>query len=151
MEKYTIHLLLICVLLLSCKQEKADPTSARIEAFENLTEKTIETHDEVMADMGTLMDLSMAIDEHLRKENVPKSTAAQLTEAKTQLDEAHAAMMDWMKDYSTKFPYEAKAPTTEEDLDEKMPILQESYEGIQAVKEQTYEAIAIAEQLLSDA
>ncbi len=150
MKKYTIYLLFIFTFLISCKQEKTDPISSRIAAFEELTEKTLETHDEVMADMGTVMDLSIAIDEHLRKESIPELTVAELTEAKFQLDEAHAAMMDWMKDYSTQFPYEAETPATAEVLDDKMPVLQESFESIKAVKEQTYEAIAIAELLLSE-
>jgi PBP1b-binding outer membrane lipoprotein LpoB len=147
--KNIIYLFVVSVLLTSCKNVEQNYEEEQIAQFDSLTEQTLEVHDDVMAEMGTLMDLSLAIDEQLKSEGIGADTTSKLTEVKTELDNTHDAMMDWMKEYSTKFPYEAESPSSIKALNEKMPILEGSYEKIKEIQEQTDKVIADAEQLLT--
>ncbi|WP_194851672.1 hypothetical protein [Nonlabens antarcticus] len=147
--KYTLCLLAVLFLVSSCKNEESNQIDNLSADFDQLTEQTIEVHDEVMPKMGDLMELSTQIDERSKVEDISDEKRQELLFIKSDLDAAHTAMMDWMKDYSTAFPYEAEEPSTKDELDKKMPVLQEYYNEMEAVKEQINDAIAIAELALS--
>ncbi len=149
MKNY-IYLVALFVIVVSCKNVAEDPLEEEIASFDQLTEQTIEVHDEVMPEMGRLMDLSVEIDSKLENAELSDDQVQKLFDAQVELDEAHDAMMDWMKDYSEKFPYEADPPSTIEELEEKMPVLQASYEEIKKVKNNTQAAIQNAEELLAN-
>lgn len=117
--------------------------------FDRLTEKTIAVHDELMEEMGTIMDLSMEIDTRLNSESVEEDYMTdRLTAAKESLNNAHDGMMDWMKNYSENFPYEAESPSTTLEFEEKMPLLESYYLDIQDLKKETNQAIKEGEEVL---
>lgn len=147
--KYTLYLLAVVLFISSCKNEESNQIDNLSAEFDQLTEQTIEVHDDVMPKMGDLMELSTLIDERSQKEEISEELRQELLYIKSDLDAAHTAMMDWMKDYSTAFPYEADVPSTKKELDEKMPVLQGYYEKMEMVKDQTDDAIANAELALS--
>jgi len=148
--KNLTYLFALLLILTSCKNEKESELDAEMASFDELTEQTIAVHDEVMPEMGHLMDLSMEIDETLKNADVSDAQSEELLDSQIQLENAHDAMMDWMKGYSTEFPYEAETPSTKEELDQKMMILEKSFENIKTVKSQTEEAIANAQHLLNE-
>lgn len=147
--KKTIYILVLAVVVAACKNEDKDTVMEQDVHFKDLQEQTLELHDEVMAEMGTVMDLSMAIDIQLDSEEISEEQVAALRAAQVELDLAQNAMMDWMKSYSITFPYE-EDQKTEESVEEKMPLLKDYYEQIKQIQEQTDKAIVEAEELLKE-
>ena len=134
-------LIWICAVLLmvtACKEETTAELDTEMNKFDQLTEQTMEVHDEVMPEMSHLMELSMEIDQKLESAELDDDQVQQLFDAQVELDDSHDAMMDWMKDYTEKFPYEADLPSTQEEMEEMMPILQSSYEEIKRVKSKIF-------------
>ncbi|SCY31868.1 hypothetical protein SAMN05192588_2227 [Nonlabens sp. Hel1_33_55] len=146
-------LIWICAVLLmvtACKEETTAELDTEMNKFDQLTEQTMEVHDEVMPEMSHLMELSMEIDQKLESAELDDDQVQQLFDAQVELDDSHDAMMDWMKDYTEKFPYEADLPSTQEEMEEMMPVLQSSYEEIKRVQSKTETAIQNAEELLAN-
>ncbi|KQC32448.1 hypothetical protein AAU57_03205 [Nonlabens sp. YIK11] len=148
--KKIIYLFAIVMIAFSCKNVAEDPLEEEIASFDQLTEQTMEVHDEVMPEMGRLMDLSIEIDSKMEDAALSDAQVEQLFDAQVELDEAHDAMMDWMKDYSEKFPYEAETPSTVEELENQLPMIKSSLESIKKVQSDTQAAIKNAEELLAN-
>jgi hypothetical protein len=146
--RYAIYLIAIILFTSSCKSNEGDPAENQMSEFGQLQEQTLDLHDETMDKMGTLMDLSMEVEERMKSENLSEEMIGKLEAAKIEMDNTHGAMMDWMKDYSTKFPFEADAPETEAELEQQMPVLQNLSNDIKSVKSQTEKAIDDAKELL---
>ncbi len=139
----------LAVLSVACKSDEQQALEQQIAEFDQLTEQTMEVHDEVMPDMGTLMELSAQIDERLEQEDLDEATTEELITAKVALEQSHDDMMAWMRDYSTTFPYEAPLPETSEQLEEQEPKLMEFKLAIDQIKTSTQMAITDAESLLA--
>lgn len=146
--RHIIYLIAILLFATSCKSNEGDPVENQMSEFGQLQEQTLDIHDETMDELGVLMDLSIEVEERQKTENLPKETMEELEAAKIDLDNAYDAMMDWMKDYSTNFPFEAAAPETKEELEKQMPVLQDSFNAMKSIKSQTEKAIDDARELL---
>ena len=148
--KKIIFLPTLFSLAISCQQDQKTIVEKQIAEFDSLTKQTIEVHDEVMGEMGTIMDLSVSLDQRLKSLKLSTAKRTNFEASITDLNRAHNDMMDWMKDYSTQFPYEAETPSTQEELEIKFPILEKSFKNIKQVKHHTNKAITEARQLLKE-
>jgi hypothetical protein len=143
-----MYLIAMILFISSCKSNKGDQVENQMSEFGQLQEQTIDIHDEAMEQMGTIMDLSMEIKERKKIENLSEEMISELDAATIEMDNAYEAMMDWMKDYSTKFPFEADAPETAVELEKQMPVLQDLFNDIKSIKLQTEKALEDARDLL---
>lgn len=111
--------ILILSIVASCKQSNQ---------VEDLQNEVMSIHDEVMPEMGTLMNLKKQLKDtisHLDSTNQP--VADSLTLIVEQLEEADEAMMQWMRNYSP--------PSEEISQEEALQYLQLKKKEILEVKE----------------
>jgi len=104
----------------------------------------MELHDEVMPKMSQLMSLRSKL------LKIKDSTNTDPVEqVRVDLADAHKGMMEWMADFSDKFPH-GKTVTAEE-IAEKMPLLEEEFQEIKTLKQETEAVIETAEKLIDTA
>ena len=149
--KNLILFFFILIAVSSCKEDpnvaaEQEELTEKTEAFENLKEEAIVVHDEIMPKMGQLMELS----EQMQNKITADSTNQEYAQAKMKLNEAHDGMMEWMRDYSEKFPYGSESPATLEAFKEQMPILKSEVKEIKALKADTDQAISTSKALLQE-
>ncbi len=138
MKRYfLISVLAIGLLSISCKQktENAEQSSQM--------EQVMAIHDEVMPKMGKLGKLVGEL-----KSKVDTTAAGLEYEAAMKdLQGAHTAMMDWMKNFGGRFDSEEilEGKTLTE---QKQQWLNEEEEKVKALRDQINSSIAKAEQLL---
>lgn len=138
--KIPISIIFITIFLFAaCSKQKKS-------AVDELKEKVMAVHDEVMPKMGDIMkykkQLNKRIDELVEtgaKENAEK--IAELHKAVEKLDNSHEDMMNWMHQYNSNF----------EDMveDEIMKYLKGQMEKIESVANTTNTALKNAEEILS--
>jgi hypothetical protein len=143
------YLLLSIVLLSACKNE-VTPDQKELEAktatYDALIVEAMAVHDEVMPKMGVLMEYRGRMQEQIKDSRMNNEFAI----AKSKLNEAHDGMMEWMRDYSEKFPYGDPAPATLEDIQQKIPVLEQEVEEIKDLKLRTDKIISYAKELLDE-
>ncbi len=136
--KNTLRLTSILLILISfsCKQEKKDKTDKMTEV--------IAVHDQVMTEMGTLTKLVGEMNAKVDS----TETGLKYDAAKKDLQNAHKAMMDWMKDFGDNFDSDEilNGKTLSAD---KQKLLDEEMDKIQEVEKQINTSIKNAEDLLS--
>lgn len=135
MKKYLTSLLIACLIFISCKEEKkADSTQMK---------KVMAIHDEVMPKMSIIGSM---VGELSSKED---STAMGLKylDARSDLQDAHKAMMDWMKGFGNRFDSD-EILNGKELTEEKKKWLDEEEEKVNALKTQINESIEKAKRLL---
>ncbi|MCG2460205.1 hypothetical protein K8352_05555 [Flavobacteriaceae bacterium F89] len=119
----------------SCKQEKKDGTDKMTEV--------IALHDQLMAKMGTLTKLVGELNGKVDS----TETGMKYDAAKKDLQNAHKAMMDWMKGFGDNFDSDeilnGKALNAE-----KQELLDKEMVNIQEVKTKMEKSIENAEDLL---
>ncbi len=134
----SIILALGLFLISSCKEKGKTPES------NTQMEEVMAIHDEVMPKMGTLGKLVG----ELKPRVDSTETGLAYQKAMTDLQDAHKAMMDWMRDFGNRFNseeiLEGKALSAE-----KQQWLDEEEEEVKALKEQINGSIARAEALLN--
>jgi len=133
--KYSAAILTICLLIISCKEEKkTEPSQMK---------KVMAIHDEVMPKMGTIGNL---VGELSSKED---STALGIKylDARTDLQDAHKSMMDWMKNFGDRFDPD-EILNGKELTEQKQHWLDEEEVKVNALKVQINESIEKAQKLL---
>jgi len=136
--KKTILLVItaITTLVASCKQEKKEEGPSQME-------QVMAIHDEVMPEMSTINQLIS----ELEKKTDTTEMAVKYKEAKTNLMDAHTAMMDWMKGFGDRFDSDeilkGKALT-----EEKQKWLDEEEIKVKEMKDKVNNSIAEAKKLL---
>jgi len=133
--------ILIIALLASCNsnQKKEDE-------FDTIMQEVINVHDEVMPKMGNLGTLIKKLDSHIDT----TATSKPYIKAQEDLKKSYDSMMEWMQDFSKKFPYNEKV--TAEDptnFESKMKLLITEKEEVYALKEQINTSIENANTLLN--
>jgi len=108
-------------------------------------QNVIDVHDEVMPKMGTISSLI--------KELEPKidttATGVSYATAQKDLKKSYDHMMDWMSDFSTKFPHgEENNADDIEKFTAKMEILKEEKVEVNELKNQINSSIETAQKLL---
>ncbi|WP_299443287.1 hypothetical protein [uncultured Aquimarina sp.] len=124
----------------SCNQ-----LSKEEQEFDGLMQKVIDVHDEVMPKMGTMSSLIKDLEPKIDTTEVGKSHA----KAQKNLKDSYDFMMDWMNDFSTKFPHGEE--NTAEDIEKftaKMKMLQEEEIEVNKLKDQINSSIDNAKKLL---
>ena len=135
-----IYLATIAILSLSaCKQEKKAPEGP------TQMQHVMAVHDEVMPKMGKLGKLVGEL-----KAKVDTTEMGQHYEtAMKDLQDAHAAMMDWMQNFGNRFDHE-EILQGKELSEQKQLWLNEEEEKVMALKEQINGSIERAEELLKN-
>ncbi|WP_405207048.1 hypothetical protein [Aquimarina sp. LLG6339-5] len=113
--------------------------------FDSLMQKVIDVHDEVMPKMGSMSSLIKELEPKIDTTSVGKS----YEKAQKDLKDSYDFMMDWMSDFSSKFPHgEENTMDDMEKFTKKMKMLQEEEVQVNKLKEQINLSIANAEKLL---
>ena len=132
--------LLAAIFFLSCNS-----TSEKEEKFDNLMQEVIDVHDEVMPKMT---DISQLIAELEKKTDTTQAAAYQ--EAQDDLEASYDFMMDWMGDFSNKFPHDEEVTEKDETtFANKLKMLEEEKVEVTLLKEQINTSIANARALLN--
>lgn len=115
------------------------------EEYHKLFDEVIAVHDEIMPEMMKLNSLAGK----LKKETDATNTHSGILDS---LEMSHKAMMDWMKDFSEKFPYDEFNPKdkTPEEITDKVNILKEEKDEVYALRDLIYQSIEKAEKLLNE-
>ena len=139
--KSTIPLFLLAVLIfISCGEQKKN-------AKEELYEKVMAIHDEIMPKMGAIMKYKIQLNEKIDKliEEGADANADKIAELKVavaDLDNSHKKMMNWMHGFDPDFDGKVK-----EDV---MKYLKDQENKIESVAKITNNALKNAEALLAN-
>ena len=134
--------LLISLFIISCKEEKK---SASGEVEMSKMEQVMAIHDEVMPEMSTIGKLVS----ELKPKADSTEMGMQYGNAMKDLQDAHKAMMDWMRGFGDRFDSD-EILNGKELSDQKKLWLDEEEEKVKALREQIYNSIDQAQQLLED-
>lgn len=96
MTKKNIYIGVSALLMLGACQTNNKSTTGKIE---DISKEAIVIHDEIMPQIGYFDKATLKIDSILVT-NINDSTKNELTQLKTNLENATDNMMTWMKDYS---------------------------------------------------
>ncbi|UZO80362.1 hypothetical protein NBT05_15570 [Aquimarina sp. ERC-38] len=130
----------VTVLFLSCNQP-----SKKEQQFDQLMNEVIAVHDEVMPKMT---DMSQLISE-LKQKTDTTATGLAYGEAKDDLEASYDFMMEWMRDFSDKFPPEEVVTEKDEELfNKKLQMLEEEKVEVTLLKDQINTSIENAKALL---
>ncbi|WP_222982014.1 hypothetical protein [Flagellimonas meishanensis] len=135
---FSIALLVFSFVVISCDQKKKE------NVVPSQMDQVMAIHDEVMPKMGKLGKLVG----ELKSKVDTTATGKQYEGAMKDLQEAHIAMMDWMKGFGDRFNSD-EILNGKELTEEKQQWLDEEEEKVKALKAQINSSIAKAEELLS--
>ena len=134
--------LILSLFILACKEEKKSP---EMEADISKMEEVMAIHDEVMPEMSTIGKLVAELK--------PKADSTEMGQkydrAMKDLQDAHKAMMDWMRGFGDRFDSD-EILKGKELTDQKKMWLEEEEEKVKALREQIYSSIDQAQKLLED-
>lgn len=126
--------ILILLIVASC---------AKVNQVENLKKEGMSIHDEVMPEMGTLINLKKQLkDKANRLDSADQPMTDSLALLIQQLEEADEAMMQWMRNY--------QAPSEEMSQEEAMEYLQLKKKEILEVKKKISNSEASAQAVLQN-
>ncbi|WP_461533901.1 hypothetical protein [Sinomicrobium sp.] len=144
MRSYTLFSLL-SVIAFTATISCSDKASEEVNKYKELYQEIIAVHDEVMPKMGELNKLSKTLKEET--DSVSSSHTGILDSLKL----SHTTMMDWMKDFSEKFPYgtDPLQKTTEE-LQRDIELLKTEREEVNKMRDLIEESMAKAQKAISE-
>jgi len=138
--KKIVLLCLFHFVLIACEEEKS--LKAEYTAIMNYV---IEVHYEVMPEMSELNTLITKLQVKIEAEE----NTGNYKKAQADLKAAHHFMMEWMTDFSEKFPNALEEPTFSDDkLKKKLELLKEEEKEVQEMKTSVITSIANAKKLL---
>ncbi|KAA1244380.1 hypothetical protein [Aquimarina sp. RZ0] len=130
----------LILLIVSCNQ-----LSKEEQEFDDLMQKVIDVHDEVMPKMGEMSSLI----KNLEAKIDTTSTGQTYANAQKKLKDSYDFMMNWMSDFSNKFPHnENVTPEDEEEFNLKLEILREEKIEVNKLRDQINASIDNAKKLL---
>ncbi len=130
----------LILLIVSCNQ-----LSKEEQEFDDLMQKVIDVHDEVMPKMGEMSSLI----KNLEAKIDTTSTGQTYANAQKKLKDSYDFMMNWMSDFSNKFPHnENVTPEDEEKFNLKLEILREEKIEVNKLRDQINASIDNAKKLL---
>lgn len=139
-SKILITYISVILFVIACKEQKKSADSSE---ENSKMEQVMAIHDEVMPKMSTIGKLVS----ELKPKADSTEMGQQYNKAMTDLQEAHKAMMDWMKGFGDRFDSDeilnGKMLT-----DEKKQWLEEEELKVKALKEQINSSIENAEKIL---
>ena len=139
MKHATPLFLIVLLIFSSCDEQKKS-------AKDELYEKVMAVHDEIMPKMGPIMkykkQLNEKIDTHIKEgAETNADKIAELTQAIADLDNSHEVMMNWMHGFDNDFEGMVN--------EEIMKYLNDQKKKIEQVGELTNRALKNAEELLA--
>ncbi|MFH6983344.1 viral A-type inclusion protein [Marinoscillum luteum] len=123
---------LLALLLASCSS---------VNEVEKLKAEVMEVHDEVMPEMGNLMNLKKQLKDKIAYPDSIGGSAEELDRLIHNLEAADESMMEWMRNY--------KDPSPEMSEEEALKYLQNKMESIREVKQKINSSKAAAEAVLN--
>jgi len=138
MKKFSLLVLILTIGLVSCKKgEKKSEAPTQME-------EVMTVHDNLMSKMSTMSNLMAELQVHADSTEL----GVQSQNAIKDLEAAHKAMMDWMKDFGAKF--DADEILKGKPLnDEKIKLLDQEQKEVQDLQQQIESSIAKAEELMT--
>ncbi len=130
--------LALILLFISCNQ-----LSKEEQEFDALMQKVIDVHDEVMPKMGEMSTLIKELESKI------DTTASGKSHAKAQenLKDSYDFMMQWMGDFSEKFPHTEEKLSSEK-MNTQMKLLKEEEVKVNKLRDQINASIDDAKRLL---
>ena len=130
--KYVLFLLLLTT---ACKENKEEVATSQME-------EVIDIHDEVMPKMSTIGKLVEELKPRIDSTEGGREYAAAVED----LQDAHKAMMDWMKGFGDRFDFD-EIKNGKELSEEKQEWLDEEETKVKAMRDQVNKSIARAQKL----
>ncbi|GAA3514222.1 hypothetical protein GCM10022393_30180 [Aquimarina addita] len=144
MKKIFLSLLIITVTtsLFSCNEQPKEEKE-----FDALMTKIIGVHDEVMPKMGEMSSLIKKLEAKVDTTATGKKYAA----AQEDVKGAYDFMMEWMGDFSKKFPHNEEVTSDNKEVfDTKMEMLKEEEVEVNELKTKINNSIENAKKLLGE-
>ncbi len=137
-SQFLYSTLALILLFISCNQ-----LSKEEQEFDALMQKVIDVHDEVMPKMGEMSTLIKELESKI------DTTASGKSHAKAQenLKDSYDFMMEWMGDFSEKFPH-TKEKMSSEKMTTQMKLLKEEEVEVNKLRDQINISIKEAKTLL---
>ena len=137
---YLFTAILGLILIFSCAQ-----LSQEERKYDALMQKIIDVHDEVMPKMGEISSLIKDLDNKIDTTSVGQSHQ----KAQNDLKDSYDFMMDWMNDFSSKFPHDEEITNDDiEKFNTKLKLLEEEEIKVNKLKNQINSSIDQAKKLL---
>ncbi len=133
--------ILSCFTFIACNQVSKEEAE-----FDAVMQQIIDVHDEVMPKMGEISSLIQQLTPKIDTTAIGQSHL----QAQTGLKKSYDFMMDWMSDFSTKFPHGEPVTTDNPEVfKQKMKLLLEEKTEVDALKTQIHQSITTAKQVLA--
>jgi len=133
------YIFLSFVLCISCNQ-----LSEEEQQFDILMQKVIDVHDQVMPKMSEISTLIKQLEPKIDTTSLGKSHG----QAQQDLKNSYDFMMDWMADFSEKFPQNEEKMDTEKVLSQ-LKMLKEEEIEVGKLRDQINSSIQRAKELLA--
>lgn len=115
------------------------------QAFDSKMQEIIDVHDEVMPKMGEMSALIKNLESKIDSTTATKS----YQKAQQDLKDGYDFMMEWMSDFSQKFPHDEKNKKfSKEELTAKMKMLEEEEAEVKKLKDHITSSIQNAKSVL---
>ncbi|MFL1896745.1 hypothetical protein ACJRPK_13650 [Aquimarina sp. 2-A2] len=135
-----VFILAALLLTYSC-----DSLSKEEEAFDKKMQEIIDVHDEVMPKMGEMSALIKNLESKIDTTNATRN----YKQAQQNLKDGYDFMMEWMSDFSQKFPHDEKnKELSKEELNAKMKILEQEEVEVKELRDQINSSIQNAKSVL---
>ncbi|TYP72806.1 hypothetical protein [Aquimarina intermedia] len=135
-----VFILTALLLTYSC-----DSLSKEEEAFDKKMQEIIDVHDEVMPKMGEMSALIKNLESKIDTTNATRN----YKQAQQNLKDGYDFMMEWMSDFSQKFPHDDKnKELSNEELNVKMKILEQEEVEVKELRDQINSSIQNAKSVL---
>lgn len=144
MKKVFLLLLIISanITLFSCNEQPKEEKE-----FDAIMTKIIGVHDELMPKMGEMSSLIKNLEVKIDTTSTGKNYVA----AQKDLKEAYDFMMEWMEDFSKKFPHNEQVTADNKDVfDSKMKLLKEEEIEVNQLKDKINTSIKNGKKLLGE-
>jgi len=136
---FSVFLIVSSILIVSCSEKQK-------EAKDELYDKVMAVHDEIMPKMGDIMKFKKQLQEKIdalsAAEEVNSAKISELEQAIADLDNSHDEMMGWMRQFDNDFE-----GMVNEDI---MKYLNDQMGKIKKVGEVTNAALKQAEEMLEE-
>lgn len=130
----------LSLLFISCNK-----LSKEEQEFDTLMQEVIDVHDEVMPKMSEISSLIGELESKIDTTVTGQAYAA----AQSELKESHDFMMEWMSDFSDKFPHGEEVKNEDkEKFAAKMKMLKEEQIEVNLMRDQVNTSLANAKAIL---
>ncbi len=138
----TIFIVISTLFLYSCNDH-----AKKEKEFDDLMQQVIDVHDEVMPKMGDIGSLIKKLEAKIDT----TETSKKYSKAQKDLKDSYDFMMEWMQDFSKKFPHNEEVTADDtENFNTKMKMLKEEEVEVNELKTQINSSIDTAKKLLEE-